>query len=928
MLLKDSVGGDLDMVCEILALEDLFTKNERDALQIGKRITHLIKKNLMNKNSHNTININMLNKSISNLLLDKTLARELRKEGDATLNMSDNNDIASRNKKVFILILDRLAKCYKARSKREEIRSAVLELGSDSRNDLATDAGWALIPMTTLEFRLLSNKNMLSIMTSLTFREPSYGECYWRIPSSLNAEDCLKRLNILRNSIEDGMRRAKGETVPERVNMVSKKSNKRRRNEGEDEEEEMEGGSRSGSSSSSSSSRNTTSSSSSSSSTYIPSIFTGEHKGGSKGGLSHVVSNKDVVDLKSCHGMVVCCQKDGTIMADRFKVGAWELFGFHLENNNKWRITTGHETYIVASGKSLTVKRSPGKSNSALWNIKYVTYNGKQYATFINVNTNKAWRTINDDGEINCDGNGTDPECLFYLELASNFKDTYSIGDNSEKSSNASAKKTKSKGKLVHSVHDMPPQIRNLMQEYTTMTLKQACEMSLTQDLYKLVQEGALTYTSALQMLPKETDRHTSLSDDLQEQVINQEISLDDALAQITNTTSGSGLHNYGATCYFNALISALFHIPLVKNMQWSGADTALSSEFLLCRDMYVADDNRVVRPRNLLDNAKNLHEPNTLQLFADRVQQDPSEALSAMFNFENNMGDTGLTRVRDMCTVHQTKNMKCIIGSHAEENKTQPNVFIIHIEFGEGNDLQHLPSPNLTTVLLSTTVTQNEKWGDTCFAYEETMTLQDPLPDIFVVNMKRTRYDRDRKKRVKVMTALNFDQEMVIKNIQYKLYAAILHEGGATGGHYVSRVLKDDEKWYECNDRSVLLVSGPADNSERRQIQMLFYTKTTTPKVNVPKRKRDTTESTKGEAKVISRAKSKVISRAKKKVKVSKTVNLVESVESDEDQGGSDDSDSSDGDGWKSDTVRGDHGPAFPPGWNDSDTKEKLQKE
>ena len=54
--------------------------------------------------------------------------------------------------------------------------------------------------------------------------------------------------------------------------------------------------------------------------------------------------------------------------------------------------------------------------------------------------------------------------------------------------------------------------------------------------------------------------------------------------------------------------------------------------------------------------------------------------------------------------------------------------------------------------------------------------------------------------------------------------------------------------------------------------------------------------------------------------MKVSKTVNLVESVESDEDQGGSDDSDSSDGDGWKSDTVRGDHGPAFPPGWNDSD--------
>ena len=69
----------------------------------------------------------------------------------------------------------------------------------------------------------------------------------------------------------------------------------------------------------------------------------------------------------------------------------------------------------------------------------------------------------------------------------------------------------------------------------------------------------------------------------------------------------------------------------------------------------------------------------------------------------------------------------------------------------------------------------------------------------------------------------------------------------------------------------------------------MLFYTKTTTPKVSVPKRKRDTTESTKGKAKVISRVKSKVISRAKKKVKVSKTVNL---VDSDEDQGDDDDDD------------------------------------
>ncbi len=367
-----------------------------------------------------------------------------------------------------------------------------------------------------------------------------------------------------------------------------------------------------------------------------------------------------------------------------------------------------------------------------------------------------------------------------------------------------------------------PLQIQKLMQE-NSMTFEQACEMSLTQDLYSLVQEGALPCAAALQMLPRKTNRHTSLTPVLQKRVDDGEINQETALAQLpANKTHGTGLHNYGATCYFNALISALFHIPQVKTMQQQNGDTVFSSQFLSFRDDYFGDNNRVLRPTNLLRNAAQLHEPNVLQLFAHTVQHDPSEALLAMFNFTNN---AGLARLRDMCTVHQTERKSCTRGAPRVvlERRT---VFIKDIMFSEGDDLQRLQSPNMTAALQSTTATQSEKWG-TCEAYRTRLTLDDPLPNIFMVNIKRLVYDRKQKNIVKVMTALNFEQDMVIKHTRYTLHAAILHGGSATGGHYVSRVLKGDGKWYECNDRSVSPVNGPSDKSQGgRQIKMLFYAK------------------------------------------------------------------------------------------------------
>lgn len=251
------------------------------------------------------------------------------------------------------------------------------------------------------------------------------------------------------------------------------------------------------------------------------------------------------------------------------------------------------------------------------------------------------------------------------------------------------------------------------------------------------------------------------------------------------------------------------------------------------------------MEPRELLDSAKQCLNSLqvALQLFEDDVQHDPISALTAMldttttgvFNFKHNAkDDTGLTRLRDMCIVHQTERKICTRGARRVEIKEHKPTFLKDISFGndivigERDDLRHLQSPNVTKDLQSTieTVDNGNKWG-TCEAYQTTLTLQNPLPEILVVPIKRVVYDKWQKEAVKVMTALNFDEDMVINNTQYKLHAVILHEGkNPFKGHYVSRVLKGDG-WHECNDTTVLPVWGPSDTSQGgRQITMLFYAK------------------------------------------------------------------------------------------------------
>jgi hypothetical protein len=332
--------------------------------------------------------------------LDRTLARELAIDGEIIEN-NDDSAVATKNKRSIVMLERSLERCTASRAKREELREAVLEMGSDARAAAHTDAAWALVPTTNVEFRLLARKELVQIMTSLTFREPTFGETFWRIPSSLSSKDCQRRLTLLRNAVEDGLTRARGERVQERLNLLpSKVGSKRIRSERGgrgDEEEEME---------------YTTSSSSS----------TGkQHKGGQAG--SHVLSERNVdrvVTLRSSYGMVVCCAKTGRMTADRFRVGKWELFGFRLRDDGEtYQVTTAHQTSIVVGDSSILLRAEHVSAADDLddcgWEVAYVDFGGHKYSTIRSVTTGKYWRA-SEEGEVTCDGvNSKDVECMFYV---------------------------------------------------------------------------------------------------------------------------------------------------------------------------------------------------------------------------------------------------------------------------------------------------------------------------------------------------------------------------------------------------------------------------------------------------------------------------------------------------------------------------------
>ena len=412
--LVESGFEDSYEISQVLALEDLMAANDRKPDQIERRLKKLNfvngrgrinRRKLANKSedvSGLTVNTNMLRKQMSKLLLDPHLSRDLAGEGingsssamGYTSNAADALK-AERNRHALVVVERALERCSASRRKREELREAMAAISEEDseQSKKATSAAYAVVPLTALEFRMLRQKNVLAIMKALRFREPTDtgGECYHRIPAALTARECGRRLELLRAMIEDGIAEARG--LPKvQVIKKAKGGGVGARDEEEDFDElfgESEGSSRSSSSSSSSSASAT---------------FTSANASGPP---SMRLPDKDValVNLRSEAGMMVCANKGGSLSADRFKAGPWELLGFHAVNSgSQFTIRTAHDTYVTVSDTGrLMVTEPSGRASvgkRGIFEAEYVAGEA-QLLTLRCVGTGKYW-TADEDGILSC----------------------------------------------------------------------------------------------------------------------------------------------------------------------------------------------------------------------------------------------------------------------------------------------------------------------------------------------------------------------------------------------------------------------------------------------------------------------------------------------------------------------------------------------
>lgn len=80
--------------------------------------------------------------------------------------------------------------------------------------------------------------------------------------------------------------------------------------------------------------------------------------------------------------------------------------------------------------------------------------------------------------------------------------------------------------------------------------------------------------------------------------------------------------------------------------------------------------------------------------------------------------------------------------------------------------------------------------------------------PPRLILTVKHFRYDQSSQQRIKLLQVVILDRYITLDDVQYELYAAVVHCGSSVdSGHYYT-FAKDKSDWYKFNDCSVVKTS------------------------------------------------------------------------------------------------------------------------
>ncbi|KAK9751600.1 Ubiquitin carboxyl-terminal hydrolase [Popillia japonica] len=294
-------------------------------------------------------------------------------------------------------------------------------------------------------------------------------------------------------------------------------------------------------------------------------------------------------------------------------------------------------------------------------------------------------------------------------------------------------------------------------------------------------------------------------------------LDMNNCMVTIRSCSGKVGLNNLGNTCYMNSVLQALYMTKLFRNtVLQSLRDTLpLFSKLQALFALLQFSQRCSLSPNDIL----NLARPPGFQ---PGHQHDSSEFLGYLLDilheqehsiYSSSVGSNivNLGASSQECTVVQgsfggrslTVSRCNVCGSQSERADSFRELQLSFPNNCANESVQELLDYYLQPERLCG---DNQYHCDTCerLTDGERVSRIVEMPRRLILTLKHFRYDPVSQQRTKLLQRIKLDSYLVLDNVRYDLYAAVVHCGSSVdSGHYYTYA-RDETDWYKFNDYMV----------------------------------------------------------------------------------------------------------------------------
>ena len=233
------------------------------------------------------------------------------------------------------------------------------------------------------------------------------------------------------------------------------------------------------------------------------------------------------------------------------------------------------------------------------------------------------------------------------------------------------------------------------------------------------------------------------------------------------------GFLNLGNTCYFNAAIQCLLHIPVLSNyflhVGYTGDCEFTQLYTKLVHFYWISKEKGVVNLKSLME-----HFFKHFPRFENKEPHDTQEAILCVIDILEKS-------CPDIKPWFYGKKVQETIWPDGKSSSEED--FSIHLVNSSGTDVGEMLSKSAEWNVIE----NFEDTGGKVHNVAATRMLFSKLPQVFMISF-------DRKSHIHVI------EKILIDKYEYNLIASVVHMGIQYDGHYVSFV-KSGDAWYYIND-------------------------------------------------------------------------------------------------------------------------------